>query len=231
MKQLGVIWSLVLFCLFFSYSNGVAQTNKPINDESKIIKRVFSKGGNLFCKYQDDKIKQITYTGIDTDPAISPNKKLIAFVRNPDIRIKNNSFANSEIWLYDLMTNKNNSIVQPSRGNDEGEIKAENILGSFGKLAFSNDGQNLYFISEAWATTNAIHVYNVPSKKQSFLTDGNTLYIIRKGKYKDHLIVNKHKYFNECSYDYFWLLDHEGKEIREIGETEDNVQSFLRDFN
>lgn len=224
MQLLKTISTLMIFCAL-SCSSKTASTN---------IESVYSKGGNIYCKYEDNNVKQITYTGIDTLAVISPDKKLIAFVRqNPGIYDENNEIMltdNSEIWLYDLTNNKNTCIILPV--NDEAGVEPENILKNFDNLVFSNDGQKLLFISSAWATSGAIHEYSIPSKIQRYLISGNSLYIIPNGKYKDYLVVNKHKYYQAGgSYDYFWLLDMEGKEIREIGESEANVQSFLNEYN
>jgi hypothetical protein len=58
------------------------------------------------------------------------------------------------------------------------------------------------------------------------ITRGNSLEVIPVGKYKNYLIVQRHKYFLAGgSYDWYWLINSQGKEIDPIGE-EDNVAMF-----
>lgn len=198
------------------------------------IDSVFVKNGNVFCKGDENKIKQLTFTGIDTMAVLSPDKKMIAFVRkNPGIYDEANEMLlidNSEIWLYDIISNKNRCIVKPV--NFEEGITPENILTNFQNLVFTNDGQKLLFITSAWETSGAIHEFSIQDNKQKYLVSGNSLEIITQGKYKDYLIINQHRYYEAGgSYDYYWLFDNNGKEIREIGDTEASVQNFLSEFN
>ncbi len=82
-------------------------------------------------------------------------------------------------------------------------------------------------------TSAAIHKYDLTTETEKFISAGNSLFLIPDGKYKDYLIVEKHKYYsNGGSYDYLWLVNNEGKEIREIGEVDETiVQKFLSDHN
>lgn len=224
MQLLKITSALILTCLLSCCSKSTSAN----------IESVFINEGNIFCKYENNLVKQLTYTKIDTFAVISPDKKMIAFVRrNPGVYDENNEILltdNSEIWLYDLTNDKNTCIILPV--NDEAGIKSENILTNFNNLVFSNDGQKLFFITAAWVTSGAIHEYDIVNKNQRYLFPGNSLYIIPQGKFKDYFIVNQHRYYQAGgSYDYYWLFDKNGNEIREIGESEANVQSFLKEYN
>jgi hypothetical protein len=94
---------------------------------------------------------------------------------------------------------------------------------------FALDGGSIYFISSAWATSGAIHLINIQTKKTRFVTPGNSVQLVPSGKYVGHLIVQKHKYFaGTGSYDFYWLVSPKGQEVLLIGEQQEQVVQFLQ---
>ena len=78
---------------------------------------------------------------------------------------------------------------------------------------------SVYFLSAAWAVSNAVHLLDLASNKQRFITDGNSLELVPVGKYRGYLIVSQHRYHkNGGSYDDFWLVSPKGKTIASLGE-------------
>lgn len=125
-----------------------------------------------------------------------------------------------------------------------GEIPSDDVklnITSITNVVYNQANSDLYFMSDAWATSGAIHKLNkkawmnalefnsMPTQKDvSFITDGNSLYLIRSGKFSGNLIVSKHKYKKEGgSYDPYFLVTTDGKVLKEIGETKESVDSFL----
>ncbi|MFS7186055.1 hypothetical protein AB6848_11340 [Serratia proteamaculans] len=120
-----------------------------------------------------------------------------------------------------------------------GDVKS-NITG-ITNVIYNELSGDLYFMSDAWATSGAIHKLDkktwmnvlefssMPTQKEvGYITDGNSLYLIRSGKYSGHLIVSKHKYRKAGgSYDPYFLVTIDGKELKEIGETKESVDQFL----
>lgn len=107
-------------------------------------------------------------------------------------------------------------------------------------VSFSQKNNEIYFISNAWAVSGAIHklswnhiinvLDNIPVEVDDieFITSGNTFYVIQQGKYQGYLIANKHKYKKGGgSYDVYSLVSPSGKEIREIDEYQEKVNEFL----
>jgi len=50
--------------------------------------------------------------------------------------------------------------------------------------------------------------------------------VVTSGEYKDCLLVQQHKYFvGGGSYDWFWLLRPDGKEVGPVGEDTENFET------
>lgn len=94
----------------------------------------------------------------------------------------------------------------------------------------SLDKKKIYFMSAAWANSDSIHVVNIESKSEKYICPGNSLEIIKDGCYRGKLIVNQHRHYSEPkvgSYDNYYIVDEEGKEIKDMGENEDNIKDYL----
>lgn len=93
----------------------------------------------------------------------------------------------------------------------------ESTLASFQSPQFSPDGQQLYFLSMAWATSGAVHSLDLQSGKLRFVCPGNSLEIIQGGEYKGNLMVEQHRYYLAGgSYDWLWLLQPDGQTVGAI---------------
>jgi hypothetical protein len=89
------------------------------------------------------------------------------------------------------------------------------VLAGLSKPQFSPDSKNVYFLSQAWTTSNAVHKVDLRTKTVTFISPGNSLEVIQKGKYSGYLKVNMHRYHRGGgSYYCDYLLTPEGKEIK-----------------
>lgn len=90
------------------------------------------------------------------------------------------------------------------------------VLGDPSSPVFSADGRQIYFLSSAWVTSDAVHAVDVQTHRVRFVTDGSTIRVLRTGHYRGDLIVNKHKYrLNEGgAYDADFLASPSGREIK-----------------
>jgi Tol biopolymer transport system component len=173
---------------------------------------VSEKQGNIYYDNQ-----QLTHSGKDSQAALSPDGKQLVFVRE----IEN---QNTELWLMDVSGQNAHAIVQSQAHED---VK-QNLTG-FNNPVFSLDGKAIYFLTTAWATSDAVHSIDLNTYKQHFVTDGNSLELVPSGKYKGYLIVSEHKYHKEGgSYEDFWLVSPKGKAIKSLGEEQEQVDAFIR---
>lgn len=188
----------------------------PISDS---FSPVFSKSGNIYYRDNSGRTIQITRTGKDSSPVLSPNKKMIAFARIgnqviPDSCDIDAKYGN-EIWLYDFSTKKEKRLVENNFQCD----KPKKQITDPRDLLFSPDNKMIYFITSAWTTSGAVHAVNVNGKHLRFVTDGNEFEIVQAWPYKGDLVVNQHRYRFKGdtplgSYDWDWLFSPTGKQIK-----------------
>ena len=68
------------------------------------------------------------------------------------------------------------------------------------------------------------------NRKERYLFPGNDVKVVPSGEYKDCLLVLQHRYFlGGGSYDWFWLLRPDGKELGPVGEDDRELRGDLRE--
>jgi hypothetical protein len=110
-------------------------------------------------------------------------------------------------------------VLSGHRGDPEAQ------LCDFSNKQFSADGRRLYFMTPGWATSGALHVYDLRTRDERFLLPANDFLVLSfcKNEHKDDLAVRSHRYFVfGGSYDWYWLYDSSGKkELGPLGEFAD----------
>ncbi len=204
---------LFLLLLFIIANNSIA--NVLLNKKEKLV---FTKTGNIYYKQPSGHIVQITYSGRDSSPILSMNKKMIAFIRTGNQIIPKKCDSDikygNQIWIYDLSTKKERLLVANNFECDE----PENKIIDPNDLHLSPDNKTLYFITSAWTTSGALHGVDIDHALQHYIMPANEFKIVSKGENKGYLIVNQHRYFiGGGSYDWYWLMSPEGNEEGPLG--------------
>jgi hypothetical protein len=196
------------------------------------------KDGNVFFTAKDGSTIQITSSGLDSDPSLSLNHKLVVFVRRtPSLKIETGlglPADKNELWIAET------SRTEPPRrvlvGHAGGFKADENlVLAGFGSPQFSPDASRIYFGAETWAMQYSFRMLDLRSERVRFLYAGLGLEVLQTGKYAGYLIALKTipsvivaRIFR------YWLLDPEGKDVGEIGGDESHdwvVEVFKRERN
>jgi len=121
---------------------------------------------------------------------------------NMQIEAKYNNNSSSTVLLF------NRSSPDPEKN-----------LTNFSKLVLSPDSRTLYFQTEAWATSNAIHSINIATKQVLFVAPGEITCVVLGGEYQGDLVVEQHRYYAQGgSYDSLWLFSPSGKEIGPVSQ-------------
>lgn len=183
--------------------------------------------GNLFL-VEGQQRRQLTRSGRDADAILAPDQKSVVFTRFGKARDAGTeepapgecSDPPDELRRIGADGTGEELIL---RGRITGS--AEERLCDFSRKQFASDGRTLYFLSPAWAVSAALHTVDVRSKTQRFVMAANDILVLStctKADYRDHLVVQQHRYFLlGGSYDWYWLYDPAGaKEMGPIGEAE-----------
>jgi dipeptidyl aminopeptidase/acylaminoacyl peptidase len=185
---------------------------------------VHEQAGNIFYLGDDGTSKQLTFIHADSEPILSPDGRKVVFGRTSQVKSLIDDELEREIWLSDVSGNEEKLLMASHH-----DALPEKTLTRFNSWIFSTDGKHLYFLSAAWAVSDALHVLNMVSGQEHYLTEANDVLVIGKGKYANHLVVMKHKYFKGGgSYDHYWLITQAGVELKVIGEDKDDAERFIR---
>jgi len=182
------------------------------------------KDGNVQFTDKSGKTTAITSGGRDSGPVLAPDGKWVAFVRKVEgkkIATGSDEMDPTELWQV-RVDGKEPSLLVRCRDSE----KMESVIGGFENLQFSANGKLLYFVTPAWATSGAVHVVDTTNRKERYLFPGNNLKVVPAGEYKDCLLVQQHRYFvGSGSYDWFWRLRPDGKEVGPVGEDTSNFEA------
>jgi WD40-like Beta Propeller Repeat len=175
------------------------------------------KDGNIVLVQDGQRPRQLTKSGKDAAPVLSPDGKWVAFTRvgNPASAgaqgdCKSGAQAD-ELRRIQVDSTGEELLV---RGQD-GKNDPKQSVCDFSSKQFTSDGRYIYFLSPAWATSSALHRYDTRTKALTFVIDANDVIVLsdcKKAENRDNLVVNQHRYFVVAgSYDWYWLFDSAGK--------------------
>ncbi len=183
--------------------------------------------GNIFHVGDDGVSWQLTSAHADSNPLLSPDGQKVVYLKkkpNKPLTEDDQKYELWELWLSDIYGKDAHRLLEARPDDDP-----KKNLTYFNSLAFSPDSKQLYILTTAWATSNALHVLDLASGKEHFITDADDVLVISKGRYANHLVVMKHKYFKQGgSYDYYWLITPQGKELKMVGEDKPQAERFIR---
>ena len=214
---------------------GAATIQQPTNKLT-----AFEHRDNIFIKDQASKVTQLTSSGKNREPLISPDGKKLVFIRKSNRKADlpiggeenypGDKILADQIWIVDLKTGKEKCLVsdEDKRPHEEG-IKPYGAFMSY--LCFSTDGSKLYFLASAAPVTSHLYVVDIRTQKARYFMCANSCEVIYTGKYKNHLMVDTHEYFLGCgSYDFLWLVDENGIKIGAIAAEGGNYNYQLETF-
>lgn len=181
--------------------------------------------GNLVYLQASGATEVLTESGADGNPAISPDRSLIAFTRLHPGEQEDSKDAGSgplrDVYVMRLSDHAVKKIVAAAHSE-----KPEGELSGINSLAFSPDGSKLYFNTSAWVTSEAIHAVSVQGGHERFVTNGNGVAVVRRGKYAGCLVTSQHRYMaGHGSWNPYVLLTPEGKQIKALGEFGDDARA------
>ena len=184
------------------------------------VGRLLLENGQVFL------LRPLTRSGSESDVVLAPGGKTAYFVRSATDTEPPDRFdgAANEIMTVDT-SGAAPRVLLTFKGSDEPE---RNLRG-FGGLTLSPDGRTLYFNAMAWATSGALHALDLATGNERFVTSSVGFFVATRQPYTGNLVVAKHKYHpTGGSYDHWWLVTPDGKEIRDVAPDMRTAQRLFR---
>lgn len=185
--------------------------------------RVSVENGNVV--FENDGVKnQLTTSGRDSEPALSPDGRFVAFTRGPAQKASDEEChdgAAADALMRIGIDGKGETTLLRGRA---GKTPQSRLCG-FTAKQFNSDGRLLYFLTPGWVTSGALHVYDFKAHTERFVVDASGLLVLGacRNEHKDRVAIMRHKYFVfGGSYDWYWLYDpRTRREIGPLGEIDE----------
>jgi len=190
--------------------------------------KAYANAGRLYVVGADGKAKQLVGFSKVKDAVLSPDGMRVVFIKGtPSLPIPTGSgdAPPDQLWLVNA-DGAHPTLLIGSRRSP----KSQDVLGGFTAPCFSPDNRRVYFLSQAYAVSDAVHVVDLATKATHFVCAGNTIEVVPRGVFQGDLIVQQHRYFaGGGSFDWYWLVDPRGKDVNPIG-TEAQLRQFKTDL-
>lgn len=152
---------------------------------------VFENDGHIYISKNSGDAVQLTTEGDSYAPLLSPDRKFIVYSKTSQKRIYAGSAGESgepgfadELWIMNIDGSKNSKIIEPRGGEPTETIVA------FKNMVFSPDGRYLYFVTPAWVTSAAVHMYDFQRERTSFISSGQNVDVVGSGINKGLIYIN-----------------------------------------
>jgi hypothetical protein len=186
--------------------------------------------GNVFYKDPNERVRQLTFSKMDADPALSRDGKSVIFIRRTTRRAsfeepRNNQPVFTQVWVADS-EGRGAHLVFGGPATD-GAFK----YASFSRPNFSPDGRHAYFLIPYAAVVNGLVRLDLSTHQARVISSAVTYEVITTGNYAGTLVVLKRKDYSEGATYSYYLIDAEGREIGVVGSSENQARSFAEDPN
>gem|GEM_PF-798673 len=186
---------------------------------------VHAEAGNLVLVDDAGNARSLTSGGTDAAPVLSPDGRHVAFIRRgtaAPVDAGPGAAESNQLWLVDAGGAAPRLLVDA-----HAEADPRRVLAGLGSPVFSPDGGTVYFLSTAWATSEAVHAVDLADGRERFVVPGNSVDVMPAGEYAGDLVVNQHRYWLAGgSYDWFWLFAPDGSDQGPVGPDDEDVARF-----
>lgn len=185
---------------------------------------VYSDAGNIYIE-RNGATTKLTQSEMDVDPVLAPNGAYVVYTRQGRGRTVHGYDTSQvcttaprpdELRQIDIDGTGGKLLLKGRKGGPQRQ------LCDFRNKQFSSDGRRLYFLTPGWATSGALHVFDMHGGDERFVMPANDALVLSfcPNKYKDDLVVLAHRDFLlGGGYDWYWLYDPTGKkQLGPLGE-------------
>lgn len=153
-----------------------------------------------------------------TELGYSPDGSLVVFPRStselpafsPD-----DDTDPRELWIARRDGSAARRLLKAKSSNDP-----ERNLETFASPEFAVDGHHIYFLSRAWPTTWALHVYDLNDGTEHFVRSAASFQVITTGPYSGCLLITDHTY-SKVLHSFYYphsIVTPGGAEVVKIGD-------------
>ncbi len=132
--------------------------------------------------------RRLSDSGLVHEALSSPDGALIAYVKGTPSRTVSTGAGDAEATELWLVRRDGSGARRILEGREA--AAPESTLANLSSLRFSPDGSTIYFLSEAWATSGAVHAVSLNTGHERYICPGNSLRVLPNGQ----LLVNQHRY-------------------------------------
>ena len=187
--------------------------------------------GSIYLTEPGGPRRQITSSGGDFDPSLSPDGKTVVFARRIPGQAcppESDCLPATTLWAVNLSEaplDPRPVFTGPVRGAT-GEPTEPTFTHLF-LPQLSPDARYLYFLVNYATTSNAIYRFDLKSKKVDFISPAGSYRIVPSGRCQGYLIASIRKSTLSLRiFHWYWLLTPEGKEVGLIGPDDMDADSF-----
>jgi Tol biopolymer transport system component len=176
--------------------------------------RVVSRAGRIVYQPARGRERPLTTTGRDSLPALSPDGRLVAFVRDTpgdSVAAGADRCPRTELWLVGVDGAGARRVLRGRAADDRSRV-----IGCIHRPTFSPDGRWIFFESEAWVTSAALHRVEVATGREQFVCPSNGYEWIRRGRYDGALLVMQHRSARDRARDGAWIVTPQGRTVRRV---------------
>jgi hypothetical protein len=199
---------------------------------------VFQRGGNIYASSLGRTLR-ITSSGLDSDPYLSRDGRLVAFVRRTPSLIIDTGIGGTdlnELWMADI---SGNAIARRLLTGHPGgfEVDDKLVLAGFSSPRFSDDNKTVYFLAQTWATAGALWKIDVATSKPDLIVAGAIQFgLVHGGKHNGRLIVQRRSGCRDSgglayACDPYFLFTSEGKQVAQIGADGADLRALLAEHS
>ena len=133
---------------------------------------------------ENGKSKQLTESGRDKNPILSPKQDWIYFIRQGQVNQEQVKKSGDEIWRVKI---DGSSLAKLHK-----EIELENNNGgAIDEIHISPDGLRIYFQAAKFATGSSLEVMNSDGTNLQYLGPAEVMKIILEGKYAGYILASQ----------------------------------------
>ena len=125
---------------------------------------------------RDGSKTQLTKSKQDVDPVLSPDGRVVFYTRRAagerDEQFCSGPPKADELRQVGIDGKDDKLLLSGHRGDPESQ------LCDFSNKQFSADGRRLYFMTPGWATSGALHIYDLRSRDERYLLPANDFAVL-----------------------------------------------------